>query len=86
MRCLGLNSPSYDHVRRYINDCINPAGWNVEFVKMPHLGCALVKATRDIAAGEELFVSYGAKYWMLQQPVRPSFSEIRRIREQILTK
>lgn len=66
---------------RYINDCINPAGYNVEFVKLPHLGCALVRALRDIAPYEELFVSYGSKYWMMQKPVRPTFTEIRAIRE-----
>lgn len=44
---------------RYINDCISPHGWNVEFVKLPQDWMALVVAMRDICPGEELFVSYG---------------------------
>ena len=51
---------------RYINDCINPAGYNVSFEKMPDsepFPCAHVIAMRDIDIGEELFVSYGKKYW-----------------------
>jgi hypothetical protein len=45
---------------RYINDCISPRGWNVEFIKLPEDWMALVVATRDIFPGEELFVNYGA--------------------------
>ena len=35
---------------RYINDCINPAGWNVRFDKQPQADppCAQVVAIRDI--------------------------------------
>ena len=47
---------------RYINDCISPHGWNVEFLKLPQDWMALVVATRDICPGEELFVSYGLYY------------------------
>ncbi|KAJ1432752.1 hypothetical protein B484DRAFT_327129 [Ochromonadaceae sp. CCMP2298] len=64
---------------RYINDCINQGGWNVEFVKLPEQGCALVVATRPIAAWEELFVSYGKRYWMLQRPIRLSNAQLRAI-------
>lgn len=71
---------------RYMNDCINPAGWNVKFVKMPELGYALVVAIRDIKAHEELFVDYGKRYWMLQKPVRLSFKEIQMIRERGLSR
>ena len=53
-------------IARYINDSINPAGYNVVFKKQPnHLpyARALVIALRDIEAGEELFVNYGKMYW-----------------------
>jgi hypothetical protein len=35
-------------ISRYINDCINPLGWNVKFVKYPERGVAAVVAIRDI--------------------------------------
>lgn len=53
-------------IARYINDSINPAGYNVVFEKQPGnlpYARALVVALRDIEAGEELFVSYGKMYW-----------------------
>ena len=53
-------------IARYINDCINPAGINVRFDKMPlatPYPCANVVAIRDIEIGEELFVDYGKWYW-----------------------
>ena len=53
-------------IARYINDSINQAGYNVRFDKEPHhqpYARALVVALRDIEPGEELFVSYGKKYW-----------------------
>lgn len=53
-----------DILARYINDPINPAGWNVVFNKKPEHGCAEVVALRDITAGEEIFVSYGKWYWL----------------------
>lgn len=71
---------------RYMNDCINPAGWNVEFVKKPELGYALVVALRDIAVHEELFVDYGKRYWMLQKPVRLTFQQILAIRAKGLSR
>lgn len=61
---------------RYINDCINPKGWNVEFIKQPLQSCALVVALRDILPGEELFVNYGKRYWVLQKPIRISDEDI----------
>jgi SET domain-containing protein len=66
---------------RYMNDCINPEGWNVEFVKLPDRGCALVVALRDIECYEELFVSYGKRYWMLQKPVKLSGTQLKALRE-----
>ena len=53
-------------IARYINDSINPAGYNVVFDKQPDnlpYARARVVALRDIEAGEELFVSYGKMYW-----------------------
>lgn len=73
--------PHSEVAARFINDCINPAGWNVEFVKLPELGCALVVAAREITAGEELFVSYGKWYWVGSEapaPVRMTFLAIQR--------
>ena len=55
---------------RYINDCIDPSGWNVTFDKQPEEKCAYVIATRNIVAGEELFVNYGKWYWAGKAPVR----------------
>lgn len=68
--------PHMDVMARYINDCINPNGWNVEFQKIPEKGYALVVATRDINCGEEIFVSYGKRYWMLQRPVKISDQDL----------
>mmetsp|Transcript_52016 Transcript_52016/g.156109 ORF Transcript_52016/g.156109 Transcript_52016/m.156109 type:complete len:159 (-) Transcript_52016:360-836(-) len=53
-----------EHIKaRYINDPLNDRYVNCEFVPQPErLRCAVV-ATRDIAVGEELFVSYGEAYW-----------------------
>ena len=58
--------PAKECIARYINDSINPAGYNVQFDKQPGhtpYARALVVAMRDIESGEELFVSYGKKYW-----------------------
>ena len=48
---------------RYINDCRNVAGYNVTFDKIESEKYALVKATRPIYKGEEIFVDYGRWYW-----------------------
>lgn len=57
-------------VARYINDCRNPALYNVVFDKKPEEGHALVVATRNIAAGEELYASYGKWYWVKTKGTR----------------
>jgi uncharacterized protein len=49
---------------RYINDCRNPRLYNVVFDKYPERGLADVRALRDIAVGEELYVDYGRWYWL----------------------
>jgi SET domain-containing protein len=48
-----------DVMARYINDSRNPARHNVRFDKRPDELRAAVIATRDIEAGEELYVDYG---------------------------
>jgi len=48
---------------RYINDHADVRCLSVKFVKLVREYTALVVALRDIAAGEELFVSYGEVYW-----------------------
>lgn len=55
---------------RYINDARNPSRWNVRFDKRPEERRAVVVATRDIAEGEELYVSYGAWYWLKEAGTR----------------
>ena len=55
---LHLNVPA-----RYINDARVSAGVNVIFDKKPKDGVAVVHATRDIQAGEELYADYGGHYW-----------------------
>ena len=70
---------------RFINDCINPAGWNVRFEKRPDLipPQALVVAMRDIGPGEELFADYGKWYWTGcdVKPTRIPFAELHKRRE-----
>ena len=74
---------------RYINDCINPAGWNVRFDKQPQADppCAQVVSLRDIKAGEEFFVEYGRWYWAgcssTIKPVRISFSDLHARRQAV---
>ena len=55
--------PCLDVKARYINDCRTREGHNVAFRPVPEEGCAHIVALRDIAEGEELFMSYGAWYW-----------------------
>ncbi len=56
---------------RYINDCRNENGYNVEFLKVPEEGIARVVATRDVEAGDELYARYGKFYW-LGSRIRPT--------------
>jgi SET domain-containing protein len=44
---------------RFINDCRNPSGHNVMFLKCVVDHCAWVITTCDIQRGEEIFVDYG---------------------------
>eukprot|EP00466_Bigelowiella_natans_P011805 jgi/Bigna1/79440/fgenesh1_pg.62_\ len=50
---------------RYINDHGDLAKINVVWEKHPWQGKAFVVASRDIQSGEELYVSYGSRYWKL---------------------
>ncbi len=49
---------------RYINDCRNENGYNIEMLKVPEEGIARVVATRDVKAGDELYARYGKFYWL----------------------
>ena len=49
---------------RYINDCRDKRVHNVSFDKRPSEQRALVVALRPIAAGDELYASYGPLYWL----------------------
>lgn len=56
---------AYGHVlARYINDPRRESALNVRFDKRPEEGKAIVLSTREIAAGEELYVDYGRWYWL----------------------
>ena len=49
---------------RYINDCRNPSGYNVTFLKLPNLKIAKIIAIKTILKNEEIFVNYGKWYWI----------------------
>lgn len=57
--------PTKHVLARYINDARNEEKCNVAFehIQEPGVWHCPVVARRDIAAGEELFVSYGPRYW-----------------------
>lgn len=50
---------------RYINDPLLEERCNVKFenIKEPRIWYCPVVAQRDIEEGEELFISYGPRYW-----------------------
>ena len=54
----------YEVHARYINDCRDKRVHNVSFDKRPSERRALVVAARPIAAGDELYASYGQLYWL----------------------
>mmetsp|Transcript_11811 Transcript_11811/g.38891 ORF Transcript_11811/g.38891 Transcript_11811/m.38891 type:complete len:113 (+) Transcript_11811:936-1274(+) len=75
---------SYGVLARYINDPRHPRASNVTFVKRPSENRAVVRATRYIAPGEELFVSYGPAYWLAAktaglQPTSLPEGDVRRV-------
>ena len=67
---------------RYINDCRNPAGYNVKFIKCPELCLAKVITLRPIKRHEEMFVNYGKFYWIgaTITPTRLSFRELHQLK------
>lgn len=75
-----LHVPLFNSLCRYINDCRNPAGYNVFFDKRPDEGCAYVIAKRDIMIGEELFADYGRWYWLSLKPMRLSFRALQALK------
>ena len=54
----------YEVHARYINDSRDKRVHNVSFDKRPSEQRALVVASRPIAAGDELYASYGPLYWL----------------------
>lgn len=66
---------------RYINDCRNPAGYNVKFVKYPDLKLAKVITIRPIKRNEEIFVDYGKWYWLsTETPIRLTFGQLQQLK------
>ena len=57
--------PTKDVLARYINDARSEEKCSVKFenIQEPGIWYCPVVAQRDIAEGEELFVSYGTRYW-----------------------
>lgn len=68
--------PCLDVKARYINDPINENVINVEFVPDSDNWRANIRCTRDIRKNEELFISYGEKYWMLYKEEGQTFTSI----------
>ena len=52
------------HGDRYVNDNVDPSRLNCKFEKVPARGKAFVVSTRELRAGEELFLSYGRGHWI----------------------
>ncbi len=61
--------PTEDVLARFINDPRLEKRCNVTFkhIKEPGIWNCPVVSIRDIAAGEELFISYGPRYWSDQE-------------------
>ncbi|KAL9188714.1 hypothetical protein ACHAXT_007092 [Thalassiosira profunda] len=57
--------PTKDKLARFINDARNDERCNVKFehIQQPDIWHCPVVAQRDIQEGEELFISYGPRYW-----------------------
>ena len=63
--------PCPEVAARYANDNIRKDAINTCFKKEPKFLRAVLLAARDIAAGEELYVSYGKYYWPTGDSGRP---------------
>lgn len=61
----GYGTPTRDGspFGQFINDPLNPAFINTEYVITPEDNTIEVVATRDLVKGEELFLNYGDRYW-----------------------
>lgn len=59
-RYIDAVDPQYSSVARYINDCMEGT-CNADFIENGEN--VDVVANRRIAAGDEVFVSYGSEYW-----------------------
>ncbi len=60
-----VDAREHPHVlSRYINDGGSAEIQNTRFVKMPSRRRACVQATRAIRKGEEIYASYGPRYWV----------------------
>mmetsp|Transcript_25742 Transcript_25742/g.66589 ORF Transcript_25742/g.66589 Transcript_25742/m.66589 type:complete len:191 (+) Transcript_25742:13-585(+) len=69
----GLNTfvdagPDANMLARYINDNQDDSALNAEFVRIMYDHRALVIATRNVKPGEEIYASYGSRYWVSRAP------------------
>ena len=64
--------PAKDVLGRFMNDPRIEEQCNVKFehIQQPGIWHCPVVAQRDIAAGEELFISYGPRYWSESRIIR----------------
>ncbi|KAL7529930.1 hypothetical protein ACHAXR_004822 [Thalassiosira sp. AJA248-18] len=64
--------PTKDVLARFINDPKNEDQCNVkfEYIEEPGIWYCPVVAQRDIAAGEEVFISYGPRYWSESRTIK----------------
>lgn len=63
-RYIGLDARTYGNLMRFVNDDMQKR-WNCQMVAIAYKNrwFTLYVATRDIAPGEEILVSYGEGYW-----------------------
>ena len=55
--------PHPEVLARYANHAFDEARRNAEFVRQLSAGVALLRSTRELAAGEEVLTDYGKSYW-----------------------
>jgi len=60
---IDASDPATSSVARFVNDCADTNKINCEFV-VHDKSRVMVRALRDVARGEELFVSYGRGHWL----------------------
>ena len=64
LNCYVDAAQQLDCPARYINDSFEPSRINAQFHKVASERRARVRATRPVAAGEEILASYGEDYWL----------------------